>query len=605
MDRNTIIGTVLIALIMFVWLFVLAPPAQPPEVTPDGPTAAEELPVVPEEAAPTTPELAEVPTSVADSTLAAAQQGTARTITVETDLYTAAFSTKGATPTSFRLREYTMFDQVTPVELIDPDSEGALSMVFTTPGSHVVDTRSFYFEPTLVGDRVDAQNEAAELAFETSLGAGTLRYIYTFTPGTYEVGFRVEQEGVAGFMTDEGYELVWSGAVPFSENVNAQDTELTHHGAYARSGDDIEGITLASDPYAEEILRGDVSWVAVKNKYFTATIIPERTPTAAELLGERVGDPELGTVNEFFTARMTMPGTPAEPDSYRLYLGPLEFYRITDYDLGLYGMIDYGWDAFEWMTRPLAKFIFIPAFTFLGNILPNYGLVIIVFAIILKVLLFPLTRSSYRSMARMRELQPKMEAIKEKHGDDPQKQQQAMMKMYKETGVNPLGGCMPMLLQYPIIIALWQFLQQSIEIRQQSFLWANDLSAPDVVLSLPFAIPFYGDFVAGFTVLMGLSMIVQMRIQQGSAPANPQTKMLTYIMPVFIFVIFNRFPSGLSLYYLVYNIVTAIQQQFINRSLHAETEAESNGKGKPADARGARAKKTATSKRKGKKARTN
>ena len=155
------------------------------------------------------------------------------------------------------------------------------------------------------------------------------------------------------------------------------------------------------------------------------------------------------------------------------------------------------------------------------------------------------------------------------------------MKMYKETGVNPLGGCLPMLLQYPIIIALWQFLPQAIEIRQQGFLWAADLSAPDVILSLPFTIPLYGDFVSGFTVLMGLSMIVQMRLQ-GNMSANPQAKIFTYVFPVMIFVIFNRLAAGLNLYYLCYNVLSAAQQKVINRQLEKhpeELEPVKKGKG--------------------------
>ena len=145
------------------------------------------------------------------------------------------------------------------------------------------------------------------------------------------------------------------------------------------------------------------------------------------------------------------------------------------------------------------------------------------------------------------------------------------MKLYKETGVNPLGGCLPMLMQYPIIIALWQFLPQAIEIRQQGFLWANDLSAPDAILSLPFTIPLYGNYVGGFTLLMGLSMIIQMRIQM-QPQTNPQAKIFTYVFPVMIFAIFNRLASGLSLYYLVYNVVTAIQQKMINSRIEKDSE---------------------------------
>jgi YidC/Oxa1 family membrane protein insertase len=175
----------------------------------------------------------------------------------------------------------------------------------------------------------------------------------------------------------------------------------------------------------------------------------------------------------------------------------------------------------------------------------------------------------------MRELQPQMEEIRDKYDDDPQKQQEEMMKLYRETGVNPLGGCLPMFLQYPILISLYQFIPKSIQLRQKSFLWASDLSAPDKILQLPFEIPFYGDYVAGFTLLMGLAMIVTMRVQ--STPGGgSQAKMFMYAMPAVIFFIFNRFASALSLYYLFYNIVTAAQQKWINMQLEKEKDEDGN-----------------------------
>src|SRR5690606_29551276 len=144
---------------------------------------------------------------------------------------------------------------------------------------------------------------------------GTLRYVYTFTPGSYEVGFRIEEDNAASFMTPEGYEMSWNGAEPSTENPNTQDAGLTHHRAYARSGTDVVGFTLASDEYMEATLRGNVSWIGVKNKYFAAVVIPDRLADAAELIGERVGTPEAGTVNEYFTASLLMPGPPAEVDA--------------------------------------------------------------------------------------------------------------------------------------------------------------------------------------------------------------------------------------------------------------------------------------------------
>lgn len=522
-----------------------------------------------------------------DTSLAGAEEGEERLITVVSDLYQATFSTKGATLRSFSLKEYTKFDQATPVQMISQSERGAIGLAFTTPANHLVDTRDLYFDTPFEGDTLYVTGSAAGLSFSARLGSGTVRQSYLFEPEEYEVKLQVEQENADSYSTREGYELVWYGGIPLSEDDPEQ--EGTYSGAYGRSGGEVEKITLDGDEYQDMQLTGSVSWVAVKSKYFAAVMIPSAETRAAELVGERQTLQD-GPVWEDYQTRLMMSPSSGEVHEYRLYVGPMEFYRITDYRLGLYGVVDYGYDFFEWMTRPLAQFIFIPFFTFLSTFITNYGLVIIVFSIAIKAVLYPLTKKSYESMARMRELQPKMEAVKEKFKDDPQKQQQAMMKVYKDTGVNPLGGCMPMLLQWPVIIALWQYLPQAIELRQQGFLWANDLSAPDAILHLPFTIPFYGDFVAGFTLLMGLSMIVQMRLQ--SAPsANPQAKVMMYVFPVVIFMFFNRLASGLSLYYLCYNVLTAAQQKIINRSIEkgADEKDPPNGRGGREDVKRVRA----------------
>lgn len=569
MDRNVVTATVLIAVIMFVWLYWLAPPPPDPAtsegVVPDT-AVVEEGPLE----APDEPDVLPPPS---DAALAGATQGEARLITVETDVYQAQFSTKGGTLVSFLLKEYNKFDQETPVQLVDTSKAGALALAFTTPESHNVDTRTLYFEPSaegavLEGDVLNVTGDSAALSFTAQLGNGLLRQTYVFKPESFEVGLYVEQENAASFSTSEGYELIWDGSVPFTEG--GTEDEAMHSGAYARSGGEVESITLQDGDYAEKTLAGTVEWGAVKNKYFAAVMIPSEPTLGAELIGEQVGVGADEVTPENFTVRLIMPPVAlGETDHYRLYLGPLEFYQITGYDLGLYDMVDYGYDFFEWVTRPLAKYVFIPTFALLSTFIPSYGIIIIIFAILVKLILYPLTKSSYKSMARMRELQPRMQAIKEQYPDNPQKQQEAMMRMYKETGINPLGGCLPMLFQWPVIIALWQFFQQSIEIRQESFLWANDLSAPDVILNLPFTIPFYGDYVAGFTVLMAVSMVFQMRLQTNPA-SNPQAKVFMYLMPIMLFFFFNRLAAGLSLYYLCYNVLTAVQQKFINKQLEEQ-----------------------------------
>lgn len=565
---------------MVVWMVWLAPPPPTPEPTSFSDSLGVVEPVTPQEPAPlaeATPALPPV-----DTLLAATTTGEERFITVDTDFYVARFSTKGGTLVSFTLKTYENSDHGAPVQLVDTTGFGALALFFTTPSNRNVDTRSLYFEPSVTGNTLHVTDAASDLTFRTGLGEGAIAFTYTFTPSSYEIGFQVAQTNASTFTTIDGYELLWDGGLPFSEG-NAEN-EGMRSGSFVRTGGDVEGVTLDSDPYEERTFNGEISWASVKNKYFTAVMIPSGETRGAELIGEKGESPGRDPLWEDYEVRLMMPRASETPDVYRLYMGPMEFYRLRDYDLDLYNMVDYGWDFFETITRPLAKFVFIPSFTLLSQFIPNYGVVIIILALLIKIVLFPLTKSSFKSMARMRELQPKMEAIKEKYGDNPQKQQEAMMKMYRETGVNPIGGCLPMLLQYPIIIALWQFLPQSIEIRQQGFLWAEDLSAPDILFSLPFEIPFYGDFVAGFTFLMGLSMVVQMRIQS-AATAPAQAKMLIYIFPVMIFVIFNKLASGLNLYYLCYNVLTAAQQQLINKSLKNEEDKPStNGKGTKRDA---------------------
>ena len=598
-QRNVIIATILMAAVLFVWMYWVGPtPAeqagmasdtvQTEQATPsaasgdtsESPTAAQnqrtENQAPPNQDAGPADAAARSAPPPDDAVTARAAQGTARPIVVETDLYTAVLSTKGATLKRFTLKDYLQFDQQSPVQLVDTTGQGALALAFTTTSSRFVDTRSLHFTPSTDADTIRVTDREATIAFEASLGDGTLRQTYTFEPNSYDVGLAVQQMNAASYSAGDGYELVWDGGLPFSEG--GTQTEMQNTGVFAYSGGEMEGIRLSSEDHEELSLNGDISWLAVKNKYFTATMLPDAPDRArgADLIGDKESRSGDTAAFKSLTARLQMPAPSSQQhtDQFHLYLGPLDYYNLTSYERDLYAMVDYGWDFFEWMTRPFATLFFIPALTYAGGYLP-YGVVVILMAVFIKTVVYPLTKSSYRSMAQMRELQPQLEEIKEQYGDDPQKQQEEMMKMYKETGVNPLGGCLPMFLQYPIIIALYQFLPQSIQLRHESFLWASDLSVPDKILQLPFEIPIYGDYVAGFTVLMGLAMVVQMRVQ--STPGSgAQAKVFMYLMPGFIFFIFNQFASALSLYYLVYNIVSAAQQQWINMQL--EKEKDEDGK---------------------------
>ncbi|MDT7855846.1 membrane protein insertase YidC [Rubrivirga sp. S365] len=570
-DRTALLGILLMSLILGVWMVTTAPSPEEVEAqqaAADSVAAAEAA----REAQPQAAELAPLdapPPAPADSALFGRAVGSPeRTVTVLTDRYEATFSTLGGAPVSFKLRNYDRAGTDEPVDLVSDDA-GALALEFVPPQGSYVDTRTLSFTPVVdgqpfTGDTLYVEEGEGEITFEAPVGGGALRLAYGFHHDSYDVDFRVETPGTNILSQSGGYELVWNGALPATEaTVDVQQT-----GAYLSSGGETESIKMDEEGEAEPMTRtGDVDWVAVKSKFFIAALIPEGRATGAQLEGVQIGEVDGPSFAQDYTARVEMPRlAEGGADAFTLYLGPLEIRRLAAY--GLYDTVDFGFIGF--MTRPIARYIVAPAFAFLSTFIASYGLVIIVFALLVKLLLWPLTAASYRSAAKMRELQPQLADVKEKYGEDPQKQQEAMMRVYKEAGVNPLGGCLPMLLQYPILITMWTFFQNTLVLRGESFLWAADLSAPDPVLSLPFSIPFVGDFLSGFTILMAASMVISMKLSTGSSTgaAGAQQKVLMYMMPIVFFFFFNRFPSGLSLYYLAFNLFSIVQQRLVNKQVH-------------------------------------
>jgi YidC/Oxa1 family membrane protein insertase len=240
-------------------------------------------------------------------------------------------------------------------------------------------------------------------------------------------------------------------------------------------------------------------------------------------------------------------------------MGPMDYDIIKGFDRGLDHVMSLG---AAWIIRPIAEYVMIPIFQFLHMIIPNFGVVIIVFAIIIMAATYPLTRSSMRSMRKMQKLQPLMEEVKEKHKDDPQKANAAVFNLYKEYGVSPAGGCLPVILQMPVLFALYAVLRSNIGLRQATFiLWIQDLSIPDTVIHLPFTIPFFGiTALSGLALAMGLATF----FQQKQTLTDPRQKSMVYIMPVMLTLVFNSLPAGLNLYYFVFNILSIGQRLWMN-----------------------------------------
>ncbi|MCA0267762.1 MAG: membrane protein insertase YidC [Bacteroidetes bacterium] len=564
-QRNTVTAFLLIGLVLIGWYLWLRPQMTPAPASVPAPrdslAAVEAPPAAPADSS------FRPDTLAVDSTLGAAGQGTNRLVTVETDRYVAVLATQGASIRSFKLKDYTRPDRRTPVELVDSTEaqRGALGLSFLSKNNRKLDTRSLFFATPDTAGTIRVTADSVVVPFEANLGGGVLRLAYVFHKTSYEVGLRVERQNSAAFAAPDGYSLVWNGALPFSEETRYE--EVLRSAVSARSGGELEHMTFASDSvHAPLRLSGEVTWTSIKNKYFTVAIFPGRTTEGATLIGQRHGDPKTNATLDF-SQSLDLPALPdGQTDRFRLYMGPLTPTLVAAYPGDLFDSVDLGWDWLEVITRPFSKFILSPYFALAGGMLKNYGLVLILLALLIKLATHPMTKAQTRSMSKMRDLQPRIAAIKERYADDPQKQQQATMQLYKEMGVNPLGGCLPMLIQYPFLIALWQYIPQSIALRQEPFLWAKDLSAPDAILHLPFTIPLYGNFVAGFALLMTISMVVQMRLTMKNQPQNDQTRIMTTIMPIMLLVFFNQTSSGLSLYYLFYNIFSAAEQWWLRRS---------------------------------------
>ena len=340
----------------------------------------------------------------------------------------------------------------------------------------------------------------------------------------------------------------WSGGLSSTEE-NLED-DLYYFNSYVYQGGELENLKVGKGESEDKTFNGTTDWAALRTKYFTVAIIPENNKAVGRVTLSGVGDEKTETYGASFVF------DPINKEGFRLYLGPLEYDRVTSLGVGLESIMDFGWS----FIRPISKGV-LYALKSMHGFIPNYGFVLIVFAFLIKLIVYPLTKKSYQSMSAMQAVAPEINELKEKYKSNPTKLNQATMELYKKRGVNPLGGCLPMLLQMPLLFALFQVFRTTIELRAEPFIWwITDLSSPDTVFLLPFKIPIYGNHVAILPVLMVVSMFVQQRMMSGAAQ-QPQQKTMQYFMTAFFFLMFNTFPSGLNLYYTLFNVLTIAQQK--------------------------------------------
>lgn len=509
--------------------------------------------------------------STLEPALIAALNGQEQFYTMENEKMIVTISSKGAAIVSVELKDYKTFDNA-PLMLFDrKNSEFSLNF-FTRQN---VKTSNFYFTPMTTNQNVvvSGENGKGELAMRLYFDeTAYIEYIYTMTASDM-VDFNVKFVNADRYITPAQNRITidWSNDSPRQERGYEYENQYTTFAYKYPNTNDIEEATMSKDVKTEEI-KTKVKWVAFKQQFFSSILVANNDFEDATLSFQTLS-PKSGFIKHF-SAELSVPYSPqTEGYSFSFYFGPNSFNTMKEYDQDFQKLIPLGWSIFRWISR----FIIIPTFDFLGGFINSYGLIILLLTIFIKLLIFPFTYRSYLSMAKMRLIKPDVDALNEKFPkkEDAMKKQQAVMELYRRAGVNPMGGCLPMLLQLPIIIAMFRFFPASIELRGQSFWWATDLSSYDSVLQLPFDIPFYGDHVSLWAILMAVSMYFTSKINmQQTASSSAQLPgmnfMMLYIMPVMLLVWFNNYSSALCYYYFLSNIITLIQTMAIRRIVNED-----------------------------------
>lgn len=471
---------------------------------------------------------------------------------LENDVLELKISNKGGYIAEAKLKNHKTFDSV-PIYLIK-DGNAALNLQFQAE-NRILNTRDLYFEPSLTKNGENSILSMRLKAFENSF----LEYRYEIKPGEYMLDFAVQSQGLSNIInTATPAELEWQlRAYRKAKSISYENRYTEMLWEYEGGKDDYLGQGQLKTDQANE-----VTWIAYKQHFFTSILLTDTPFKTAQFTSENlVVDEQIDTLfTKNFISKIPLEFKAGEL-SYNMnwYYGPSDFNILDAYDKNLDEIIPLGWGIFGWIN----KFIIMPLFTWLSGWLPNYGIVIIVLTILIKIALSPVQYKQYLSQAKMKVLRPEIEEINKKFQgkDAAMKRQQETMKLYSKAGASPMAGCLPALMQLPVFYALFMFFPSAFQLRQQGFLWADDLSSYDQIASLPFYIPFYGDHISLFPILASIAIFIYMMMTTGQTmqvqqPGMPNMKFIMYLSPLIMLIFFNNFASGLSLYYFISNVIT-------------------------------------------------
>lgn len=567
MDKKTLIGLIVIGAILFGFTWYNASIQQKYAQEQQALTATQETEstdtIVPEVRQPDTLQAANQLERHIGSSLFQATTGTEKKIEVENDLMKVIFSNKGGKVASVVLKDYLTY-QGTPLVLF-PDSASVFDMSFFIKqqfNNVQINTGDYYFvadssfTPTFAADET-----SKNLTFRLDVdSAAHVDFVYTIYKDNYMIDFDVQFVGMENLLAQNqtDLEFTWQNVGMQNEKGFENENNYTTIAYKYLSDESVEQLRTSTEDKSETI-NSKVKWVAFKQQFFSSIFVA-KDDFQNGTLGYSTFQPGEGKIKTF-RAKVSVPFTPQLSEyNFNFYFGPNKFSVLKKYDdLHFERLIPLG----GWIVGWINRWLVIPTFDTLGAHIANYGIIILILTLIVKILISPLTYKSYLSSAKMRLLKPEVDKLNEKYPkpEDALKKQQAMMALYKSAGVNPMGGCLPLLIQLPILYAMFRFFPASIELRGEHFLWADDLSSYDSILTLPFNIPFYGNHVSLFALLMAASMFIYSRINYnqtaGSAPQMAGMKfMMLYLMPIMMLFFFNNFASGLNYYYLLSNIIT-------------------------------------------------
>lgn len=568
MDRNTALAFVLIGLILMVWLWTNSPnPNQLPPKKQDTTERVDSLQIEKKQQEP----VAKEPTTVQVDTLgqyfSKAQTGKGQIVTIENDLFTAELTSTGAKINKFFLKNYQEW-YGGDVQLINSKAGGDFSLTFLTLDGKLINTSGFEFKPEQNRSHFNAtDSDSISVSFIMKVSeTSSIRKTYTAYKGKYSLKADIEFISMERIISNRMFTINWQNGIRFVEKNTHDEATFAKAVFYAAEEEFDLDASSVNEKYNKDA-NGVIDWAAIKNKYFAIAIIPEGIDQdgGVTLDGQKfVGRNKSEYENYSITFKQTFKDNSYQKNTYQLYLGPIEYNILNDHYHSLVALVDFGtFFGLTFIVRPIAEYVLLPLFKFLHSFIANFGLVIIIFSLIIKVVLHPLTKQSMKSMKKMSLLQPKMTELREKLKDNPQKMNQEVMKLYKTYGINPAGGCLPILLQMPILIALFGLFRSTIELRHEPFIWwIKDLSIADVVATLPFRIPIFEiNEISGLALLLGVTMF----LQQKMTVTDPRQKAMVYIMPVMFTLLFNSFPSGLNLYYFMFNLFSIAQQQYMNK----------------------------------------